>query len=154
MELVVENFGVLCVFFQIQGRHKFPQIFLRSNVVCYQGFYFVCAHFWVIWLSLIACSNSSRIIDFLSDLSESGTNSTGSSNVGLVVNTGTSGQFGSENEMPCTRISVRRVNFFSLFLANPGKREEIQTATAQVNITELMTGIVFVYVQSMTKIFK
>ena len=65
------------------------------------------------------------------------TTCTGKSNNVRHVNTVNSAQFVIEKVPPCTRISLRCVNFsLCSSLTRQLKREETQTATTQANITE------------------
>ena len=74
-------------------------------------------------------------------------------NVRHVVNTVNSAQFGIESVMPCMGISVRCVNFSLCSLLTRQKRDSNNNSTSYYN-RESMASIVFVYIQSITKIFE
>ena len=78
---------------------------------------------------------------------------TGKPNNARHVNTVNSAQFGIENVTPCMGISVRCVNFSLSSSLTRQKRDSNSNSTSYYN-RESMASIVFVYIQSITKIFE
>ena len=74
-------------------------------------------------------------------------------NVRHVVNTVNSAQFGIENVTPCMGISVRCVNFSLCSSLTRRKRDSNSNSASYYN-RESMASIVFVYIQSIKKIFE
>ena len=74
-------------------------------------------------------------------------------NVRQVVNTVNSAQFGIENVTPSMGISVRCVNFSFCSPLTRQKRDSNSNSTSYYN-RESMASIVFVYIQSIKKIFE